>query len=179
MAVLDAPSWADSRRAGALDGLSGLRDEEAVPAVIERTRYGIPSRGRRAAVLALASLSDSRRAREHLESLLDDQDPHFRSSVVDALGALGDPKARGALRGALDRELDGRVARRIREVLRDIFDSGSAERKRLGDEVETLRGELAELRGRVAGMEAKRPLDRAKAHKTKKTRRHKAAGRSR
>jgi aminopeptidase N len=107
-------------------------------------------------VAALAVLSDSRRAREHLESLLDDEDPHFRSAVVDALSTLGDPKARGALRGALERELDGRVARRIREVLRDIGEAGAAERKKLGDELENLRGELAELRGRVATVEAKR-----------------------
>jgi aminopeptidase N len=169
LAVLDAPSWADARRAGALDGLAGLRDEEAVPAVIERTRYGIPSRGRRAAVMALAALSDSRRAREHLETLLDDQDPHFRSAVVDALATLGDTKARGALRGALDRELDGRVARRIREVLRDLVDAGGADRKRLGDELEALRGELAELRGRVAGMEAKRHPEPGKGRKAKKS----------
>jgi aminopeptidase N len=168
IALLDAPSWADTRRAGALDGLAGLRDEDAVPAVIERTRYGIPSRGRRAAVAALAVLSDSRRAREHLQSLLDDDDPHFRSAVVDALATLGDPKARGALRGALERELDGRVARRIREVLRDIGDAGAAERKKLGDELENLRGELAELRGRVASVEAKRQPDAArKARKQK------------
>jgi aminopeptidase N len=179
MAVLDAPSWADSRRAGALDGLSGLRDEDAVPAVIERTHYGVPSRGRRAAVMALAALSDSRRAREHLEGLLEDQDPHFRSSVVDALSTLGDTKARGALRAALDRELDGRVARRIREVLRDLGDSGGAERKRLGDELETLRGELAELKGRVAGMEVKRRPEAKKARKVKKDARPKPATRSR
>jgi aminopeptidase N len=179
LAVLDAPSWADSRRAGALDGLAGLRDEDAVPAVIERTRYGIPSRGRRAAVVALAALSDSRKAREHLESLLDDEDPHFRSAVVDALATLGDPKARGSIRRALDRELDGRVARRMREVLRDIGDTGGAERKRLGDELETLRGELAELRGRVSGMEAKRPSEHGKARKAKKLARSKAARRAR
>jgi aminopeptidase N len=179
LAVLDAPSWADSRRAGALDGLAGLRDEDAVPAVIERTRYGIPSRGRRAAVLALAALSSSRRAREHLETLLDDQDPHFRNAVVDAIATLGDPRARGALRSALDRELDGRVARRIREVLRDIGDSGSADRKRLGDELETLRGELAELRGRIASVEAKRPPAPAKSRKPKARARPKAASRSR
>jgi aminopeptidase N len=156
LGLVDRPSWADSQRAGALDGLARLRDEAAVPAVIERTRYGTPSRGRRAAVAALAALSDSRKSREHLTDLLDDADPHFRVAVVDALISLGDARARGALRRALEHELDGRVTRRIREALRDLGDGGAADRKRLGDELETLRGELAELKGRVAVAETKR-----------------------
>jgi aminopeptidase N len=129
--------------------------------------------------MALAALSDSRRAREHLESLLEDQDPHFRNAVVDALATLGDPKARGALRGALARELDGRVARRIREVLRDIGEAGAAERKRFGDELETLRGELAELRGRIAGVEEKRRPEPSRSRNARKGARSKSASRPR
>src|SRR5262249_32773082 len=123
--------------------------------VIERSRYGVPTRGRRAAVAALAALSDSRETRRHLEDLLDDQDPHFRIAVVDALMALGDNKARGALRRALERELDGRVARRLREALRDLGEAGATDRKRLGDELEALRGELVELKTRFAKLEGK------------------------
>jgi aminopeptidase N len=162
LAVVDQPSWADSRRAGALDGLAQLRDEAALPHLVARSHYGVPTRGRRAAVAAMAALSDSRATRRTLEDLLDDADPHFRISVVDALVTLGDGRARGALRRALERELDGRVARRLREALRDIGDAGSAERKRLGDELETLRGELGELRARFAKVEAKRPSDHTK-----------------
>jgi aminopeptidase N len=156
LAVLDRPSWADAQRAGAIDGLASLRDEAAVPHLLERSEYGVPTRGRRAAVAALARLSDSRKVREHLENLLDDGDPHFRISVVDALATLGDPKARGKLRRALERELDGRVARRIREVLRDLPEAGSTERKRLSDELETLRGDLQELKTRIAKVEGGR-----------------------
>jgi aminopeptidase N len=162
LAVVDRPSWADCQRAGALDGLSQLRDEAAVPHVLERSRYGVPTRGRRAAVAALAALSDSKQTRQHLEDLLDDADPHFRIAVVDALVQLGDTKARGPLRRALERELDGRVARRLREALRDIGEAGSAERKRLGDDVETLRGELRELKTRLAKLEVKRATPDAK-----------------
>ncbi|HSU39780.1 MAG TPA: M1 family aminopeptidase, partial [Polyangiaceae bacterium] len=155
LAVIDRPSWADAQRAGALDGLAQLRDEAALPEVIARSRYGIPTRGRRAAVAALAALSDSRETRRELEDLLDDRDPHFRITVVDALLTLGDTKARGALRRALDRELDGRVARRLREALRDLGESGSTERKRMADELESLRGEFAELKTRFAKIEGK------------------------
>ncbi|HEV8547846.1 MAG TPA: M1 family aminopeptidase [Polyangiaceae bacterium] len=155
MAVLDRPSWADTQRSGALHGMAELRDESAVPTVMARSRYGVPTRSRRVAVSALAQLSDSRRTREHLEELLDDRDPHFRISVIDALRELGDTKARGALRRALERELDGRVTRRLREALRDLGEAGAHERKRLGDELETVRGELAELKQRLAKLEAK------------------------
>ena len=51
-----------------------------------------------------------------LEDLLDSADPYLRVDVVRALADLGDPKARGALQRQLDRDLDGRVRRRIREV---------------------------------------------------------------
>ena len=162
LAVVDRPSWADCQRAGALDGLAQLRDEAAVPHVLQRSRYGVPTRGRRAAVAALAALSDSKQTRQHLEDLLDDTDPHFRIAVVDALVQLGDTKARGPLRRALQRELDGRVARRLREALRDIGEAGSAERKRLGDDVETLRSELRELKTRLAKLEVKRATPEAK-----------------
>jgi aminopeptidase N len=91
--------------------------------------------------------------------------------VVDALLQLGDTKARGPLRRALERELDGRVARRLREALRDIGEAGSAERKRLGDDVETLRGELRELKTRLAKLEVKRTTPDAKPVQKTRSRR--------
>ena len=151
--VLDAPSWADVRRAGALDGLAQLHSEDAVPEVLARSRYGYPTRGRRAAISALAALSDSKKTRLHLEELLEDRDPHLRIAVIDALMSLGDGKSRGALRRALDRELDGRVMRRLREALRDTGDA-AADKKRVNEDLETLRTELADLKARLARVEA-------------------------
>jgi aminopeptidase N len=152
--ILDRPSWADVIRAGAIDGLANLRDERAVPHVIARTRYGVSTRGRRAAILALPQLAGDKKARETLEDLLDSADPYLRVDVVRALGELGDAKARGALHRQLDRELDGRVRRRIREVLRDLGGAGKRESDRLRDELEALRGEHAELKARVGKIEA-------------------------
>ena len=48
-------------------------------------RYGVPSRGRRAAALALGKLTTERKHREALEDLLEDDDPHLRADVVRAL----------------------------------------------------------------------------------------------
>ena len=155
VSLLDRNSWADVARAGALDGLAALRDEAAIPEVIERTRYGVPTRGRRAAIAALAQLSEGRKVREHLEELLEDKDPHLKIDVVAALQSLGDQKARGALNRAKERELDGRVIRRLREALRDMTDgNATADRKRLTDELETVRGEVAELKARLSKVEA-------------------------
>ncbi len=159
--VVDQPSWADVIRAGALDGMAALRDDSALDVVAKRTRYGIPTRGRRAAVHALASLGEGRKTREQLEELLEDKDPHFKIDVVAALSTLGDHKSRGAMRRALDRELDGRVSRRLREALRDMGDSPTTEKKRLNDELESVRDELIELKNRMAKLEG-RKTDKAR-----------------
>jgi aminopeptidase N len=154
--IVDQPSWADVIRAGALDGMAFLRDDGALDVVAKRTRYGIPTRGRRAAVHALASLGEGRKTREQLEELLEDKDPHFKIDVVAALSTLGDNKSRGAMRRALDRELDGRVSRRLREALRDMGDSPTSEKKRLNDELESVRDELVELKNRLAKLEGRK-----------------------
>lgn len=151
--ILDRPSWADVVRSGAIDGLAALRDERAVPHVVARTRYGVNTRGRRAAIVALPRLASDRKARETLEDLLESADPYLRVDVVRALGDLGDSKARGALLRQFDRELDGRVRRRIREVLRDLG-GGRRDAERMRDELETLRHEQAELKSRVGKLES-------------------------
>ena len=151
--VLDRPSWSDIVRAGAIDGLAALRDERAQPHVLARTRYGIPTRGRRAAIMALPKLSTDRKVREALEDLLDQADPYLKVDVVRALLEIGDVKSRGALSKQLERELDGRVRRRIREVLRDLGGAGKKETERLREELDSLRGEQATLKARLGKLE--------------------------
>jgi len=169
LSVLDRHSWAEVSRAGALDALAALRDERALPEVLKRTEYGFPTRARRAAIAALASISEGRKVREHLEDLLDDKDPHLKIDVVAALQSLADPKSRGALHRAKERELDGRVVRRLREALRDMGEHKSvAERKRLSDELDNVRGEVSELKARLSKLEAGKvkPTSSSKAKKT-------------
>lgn len=151
--VLDRPSWSDIVRAGAIDGLAALRDERAQPHVLARTRYGIPTRGRRAAIMALPKLSTDRKIREALEDLLDQADPYLKVDVVRALVDVGDLKSRGPLAKQLERELDGRVRRRIREALRDLSAAGKKETERLREELDGLRGEHAALKARLAKLE--------------------------
>jgi aminopeptidase N len=153
--VVDRKSWADVVSVGALDGIAAMRDDRGVPHVAARTRYGHPTRARRAAILALPKIADARRARETLEDLLDDHDPYLRVDVVRALIDLGDPKARGALRSKLDTDLDPRVRRRIREALRDIGGESKRATEHLREEVEKLRTDHSELKARVAKLEAR------------------------
>jgi aminopeptidase N len=169
--LLDRPSWAEVSRAGALDALGALRDERALPEVLKRTEYGFPTRGRRAAIAALAQISEGRKVREHLEDLLDDKDPHLKIDVVAALSFLGDQKSRGPLHRAKERELDGRVVRRLREALRDMGEHKAvAERKRLSDELDGVRNELSELKARLSKVEAGKSKSNPKAKSKKSVR---------
>ncbi|MGO9838115.1 MAG: M1 family aminopeptidase [Polyangiaceae bacterium] len=152
--LLDRPSWFDVVRAGAIDGLAALRDDRAVPHMAARIRYGHPPRARRAAVMSLPKLASDRKAREALEQLLDDGDPLLRVDVVRALGELGDAKARPSLRDRLEVDLDPRVRRRIREVLRDLAEPRRAT-EQLRDELERLQGDHTELKSRMAKLEAR------------------------
>jgi aminopeptidase N len=164
--VMDRPSWADIISVGAIDGLAALRDDRAMPHVTARTRYGHAVRARRAAVLAMPKLGTDRKCREALEDLLDDRDTMLRLDVARALSDLGDNKARPALRERLEVELDPRVRRRIREALREL-----GETKRpvdaLREELEKLQADHAELRGRLASIEARTRSD-AKSAKSAK-----------
>ncbi|HEY6459278.1 MAG TPA: HEAT repeat domain-containing protein, partial [Polyangiaceae bacterium] len=158
--LLERPSWFDVVRAGAIDGLAALRDDRAVPHLSARVRYGHPPRARRAAVMALPKVAGDRKTREAIEQILDDSNPLVRIDAVRALGELGDAKARSALRERLDTDLDARVRRRIREVVRDL-----AEPKRAADsmreELERLQGEHQDLKGRLAKLEASLPAPHA------------------
>jgi aminopeptidase N len=153
--LVDQPSWGEVVRSATLSGLSKLRDPRGIPLLRERTRYGYPNRGRRTAVGALAELAPTRKSRELLEELLEDSDPYMRVSVVEALGEIGDAKARPALRRQLSRDLDGRVRRRIREVLRDLERRGKNELRRLREEIEQLRREHSELKARMSRLEGR------------------------
>jgi aminopeptidase N len=152
--VMDRPSWADVIASGSIDGLAALRDDRALPHLYARTRYGHASRVRRAAALAIPKLSTDRRAREHLEDLLDDSDPILRIDVVRALSDLGDARSRGALRARAEVDLDPRVRRRIREVVRDL----GGEKKQtdqLKEDVEKLQTEQLDFKSRLSRLEAR------------------------
>ncbi|CAN5831601.1 hypothetical protein BH11MYX4_BH11MYX4_42160 [soil metagenome] len=165
--VMDRPSWADAIAAGAIAGLASLRDDRALPHLYARTRYGHASRVPRAAALAIPKLSTDRRAREHIEDLLDDSDPIVRIDVVLALADLGDARSRGPLRARGEVDLEPRVRRRIREVVRDL----GGEKKQtdqLKEDVGRLQTEHLELKSRLSRIEA-RVAPKKEAERPKKS----------
>jgi aminopeptidase N len=104
--------------------------------------------------MSLPKIAGDRKTREMIEQLLDDSDPIVRVDVVRALGEMGDVKARPSLRDRLEIELDTRVRRRIREVLRDLAEPRRAS-EQLRDELEKLQAEHVELKVRLATVEAR------------------------
>jgi aminopeptidase N len=175
--MLGRPSWADVVASGVIDGLASLRDDRALPHLFSRTRYGHPTRIRRAAALAIPKLATDRRAREHLEDLLDDDDPILRMDVVRALVDLGDGRSRGPLRTRGEIDLDARVRRRIREAVRDL----GGERRHndeLKEALERLENEQKDLRARLGRLEALRPKALPEKAKDKKKSKPEAAARA-
>jgi aminopeptidase N len=113
----------------------------------------------------LPKVATDRKTREALEQLLEDADPLLRIDVVRALGEMGDPKARAALRDRLEVDLDARVRRRIREVMRELAEPRRAT-DQLREEIEKVQGEHADLKARLAKLEA-RVDDAGRRDKTK------------
>jgi hypothetical protein len=88
-----------------------------------------------------------------------------QAAAVEALSVIGDGAAIGPLRRMTERELDGRLVRRGREVIRDLQEdtAGAEQLRRLRDELEELRATSVHLRDRVDALElAKEDAERGR-----------------
>jgi aminopeptidase N len=159
-------SWADLIEAAAVDGLAASRDIDAFAHVETASQLGRPTRVRRAAIGAMPKLRVDRTAREAVELHLNDSDPHLRIDVARALLDLGDTAARRGLQERLALDLDPRVRRRIREVLRDLSADGKKAQSDLRDDLEKLRIELQKALSKMSELDARtRAGNRAKPKK--------------
>ncbi|HEY1817603.1 MAG TPA: M1 family metallopeptidase [Kofleriaceae bacterium] len=146
-------SYTDVIRQHAYRGLAEARDDSALGLLADAIRWGHVTQGRRAAAGALAQLMRGRRdreardVRERLELLLADKDFRVQAAAIEALCVIGDPASIGPLRRMIDRELDGRLRRRGKEIVRDL-EAGAP----LAEEVRRLRDEVGELRAIATGM---------------------------
>jgi aminopeptidase N len=155
-------SFTDVIRQHAYRGLAEARDDSSLGLLVEGIKWGRPTQGRRAAASALATLMRGRRdreardVRERLELLLVDRDFRVQAAALEALNIIGDPAAIPALRRMIDRELDGRLRRRGKEIIRDLGEGAplAEDVRRLRDEVGELRTLAASLRERVELLEA-------------------------
>jgi HEAT repeat protein len=183
--LLHRPSWAEVIRASALSAISRDPSPEVMDLLLEWSRYGKPLRARRAALSALSEVGEGNKVRLHLEELLTDRDPHIRSAVVGALGALGDTRSQAALSSLLARELDGGVKTRTQRVLAGFAKESNAgvrdlkeENTKLKQEIQALGRRLSKLEQRTAvGQKAEPPkptLTAKKASTPKRTTKKKA-----
>jgi aminopeptidase N len=146
-------SFTDVIRQHAYRGLAEARDDSALGLLVDGMRWGKVTQGRRAAAGALAQLMRGRRdreardVRERIEHLLFDRDFRVQAAAIEALAVIGDPAAGDALRRLIDRELDGRLRRRSKEVIRDLEEGAP-----IGEEVRRLRDELGELRTQIGAL---------------------------
>jgi aminopeptidase N len=162
--ALDRDSFLDIIRQHAYRGLAEARDESALPLLLDAIGYGKSSHGRRAAASALARMVRGRRdrfeteARERIEELLWDPDFRMQGAAIEALAVIGDPGAIAELERLVRRDLDGRLRRRAREVIRDLEEGRAHEEQisALRDQLERARDELAQLRERIDRVETGR-----------------------
>jgi aminopeptidase N len=157
-AAADRPSFQDVIRQRVYEGMGKLRDERAIPVLLEGTRYGRSTFGRRAACAALGELGEGHtEVRETLEALLDDPDFRVRMAAIPALAEVGDARAIAALERAVARDLDGRVKRSGREAIRDLRERRKHDEqvRDLRDTVDKLQTEARALRDRLEKLETR------------------------
>jgi aminopeptidase N len=174
-------SFTDVIRQHAYRGLAEARDDSALGLLADGVKWGRPTQGRRAAAGALAQLMRGRRdreardVRERIELLLADRDFRVQAAATEALGVIGDPAAIPALQRMIERELDGRLRRRGKEIVRDLQEGAplAEDVRRLRDEVGELRVIAGALRERLELVEGKRvtPAKAGKPAKSAKRRR--------
>lgn len=140
------PSWNEVIRAGAFRGLAALQDERSIPVLQAFTAYGQPPQARYAAIRALGTLGGEKDPApapilDTLTALLDEDHFRTRMAALDALESLHSPKTLPALEHLRHRDLDGRIKRRLDEVI----DAIRNERKQT-DEVQQIRDDMQMLR---------------------------------
>lgn len=161
-------SWNEVIRGGVFRGLADLRDERAITLLRDFTAYGQPPQARYAAIRALGTLGGEKEPvpeaiLETLTTLLDEDNFRTRMAVLDALTALHSPKTLAALERLRSRDLDGRVQRRVVEVIEAI----RGDRKHT-DELQKLRDDVDGLREQNKKLQER--LDRFEAQQTAGTR---------
>ena len=140
------PSWNETIRHGVFRGLAELQDDSTIPLLRDFTTYGQPPLARYAAIRALGKLGGEKDPApaaiiETLTVVLDEEHFRTRMAALDALESLHSPKTLLALERLRARDLDGRVQRRVAEVIEAI----RSERKQT-DEVQQLRDDFQTLR---------------------------------
>jgi aminopeptidase N len=157
--MLKRPSFGDTIRTGALDGLAELQDPRGWAVALAAVQYGQPAIARRSAASAVARLAEvSNRKTEAVEvlgRLLRDPAFRVRLAAIDAAQTLGDERLVGALSSVPFN--DGREARAAREAVRALRSKAPAK------ELASVRTELDALKAEVRALKEKVERPKTKA----------------
>jgi aminopeptidase N len=161
------PSWNEVIRTGAFRGLAALQDEQSIPVLQAFTAYGQPPQARYAAIRALGTLGGEKDPAptpilDTLTALLDEDHFRTRMAALDALESLHSPKTLPALEHLRHRDLDGRIKRRLDEVIDALRNERKQtdEVQRIRDDMQMLREENKKLLERLDRLEARQDSSR-------------------
>lgn len=156
--AMSRPSFNDVIQVGAIEGLAELRDERALPIIMERTEKRYSNNVRRAATLALGKFDRERqKVKDMLVSLLKDDWFRVRTAAAEALVERREFEAINDIEQAIAREVDGRVRRSFREAISRLRaqQPTSEEIKMIKEELEKLKEENRKIRERLERLEKK------------------------
>ena len=155
-------AWNETIRNGVFRGLADLQDESAIPLLPAFTAYGKPPMARYAAIRALGKLGGEKDPApapiiETLTAILDAEHFRTRMAILNAMESLHSPKTLPTLEGLRARDLDGRVKRRVEEVIEAIRSERKQtnEVQQLRDDFQAMRDENKKLLERLDRLEAR------------------------
>jgi aminopeptidase N len=151
--MLSRTSFSDTVKAGALDGLTELKDPRGWKLVTKAAEYGQSPWARRGACHAMAKLAEplekKTEAVERLTQLLRDPGFRVRLGAMEAATALADERMIGPLTSTPF--LDGREQRLAREAARNLrVKSPAKELASVRAELDALKTEVRALKEKVA-----------------------------
>lgn len=166
---LAKPSWGEVVASAAADALATLNATEQLGELLARTAYGVPTKARRGAILALGQFEPTQAILQRIEALLRDPHLHVRLDAVATAKRIGGTKGLGLLRQALAEETDPRVKRKLQESLRDAEQESTTHN--LQERVARLERQIEDLTAQNAAAEALRKTAAAGATSKRRGRR--------
>ena len=120
-ATLQVPSWQDTILGGALGGLASLNDPRAVDVALKYAAPGNRTSVRVGAIQALGRAKGTDRAFQALAAALKDRSLELAFNAVQALAALGDPRAIPLLEDLSAHPPAGVPSGAVKEVVQDAI----------------------------------------------------------
>ncbi len=155
-------SWNETIRNGVFRGLAELHEESTIPVLQAFTAYGQPPLARYAALRALGVIGGEKDPApeaivDTLTAMLDEEHVRTRMAVLDAMESLHSAKTLPALERLRARDLDGRIKRRVEEVIESIRSARKQtdEVQQLRDDFQAIREENKKLLERLERLEAR------------------------